>query len=579
MREEYQRRHQYVLVDEFQDTNKAQYQLVQHLAGELRNVFVVGDEDQSIYSWRGADFRNVLRFRSDFPEAQTFLLEQNYRSTQTILDAAQAVISRNAQRTAKTLWTDNDAGQKIELCEVYDEREEADYVVGEIQRLVTRGVCTFRDCAVMFRTNAQSRALEDTFVRQGLPYKLVGAARFYQRREVKDVLGYLRIAHNPDDDVSLGRIINVPRRGIGAKTVLQLTTWASSLGMPRVRALLYLAENGRDGTSLGKTPFAARARRSLVALGTLFSELRGALADRTLGELLQLTLDKTQYLDHIRDGSEEGEDRVNNVRELFSAVQRYEHLPLQVALPTFLEEAALATDVDQLNWESDASTLLTLHAAKGLEFDSVFIVGMEEGLCPLTRAEDDDDALEEERRLCYVGITRAMQRVYLVRTFRRTIYGRADVRDPSRFLGDIPSKLVEGNLTPPGRVGLSTSGRQSARSSTGATSSSRRDVISRRRAAVKRLRTAATVEASARRVDRARERQAQAAQSPAPHHVDPAPRKELEFRVGETVVHPVFGSGTVVTSVLSGDDEEVTVAFEGRGIKRLMASYAKLRKD
>ena len=334
VRRQYQERYLHLLVDEFQDTNKAQYELVRHLAGERRNVFVVGDEDQSIYSWRGADFRNVLRFRSDYPEARTFLLEQNYRSTQRILDAAQAVIAHNTQRTDKALWTDNATGRPVQTFEAYDEQEEAEYVVGEMQRLIAEGQTTPGECAVMFRTNAQSRALEDALVRHGIPYKLVGATRFYQRREIKDVMAYLRVIYNPDDEVSLLRILNVPRRGIGPRTIDELREWAISQGVSLGEALLRLGplEKEEQETAL---PFSSRSERLLLAVGRMFAHFAQALTeDHTLSDLLQLILNETGYLDYLQDGTEEGEDRAGNVRELFSAMERYQHMPLDTALPS-----------------------------------------------------------------------------------------------------------------------------------------------------------------------------------------------------------------------------------------------------
>ena len=416
VRERYQRRYQFILVDEFQDTNKAQYDLICHLAGESRNVFVVGDEDQSIYSWRGADFRNVLRFRADFPDAKVFLLEHNYRSTQTVLDAAQAVIARNTQRVHKKLWTDAKGGPPIHVFEAYDEREEAEYVVSEIERLMARGRLRAGDCAVMFRTNAQSRVLEDAFMRHGVPYRLVGGTRFYQRREIKDVLAYLRVIQNPDDEVSLTRIINVPPRGVGEKTLAQLSQWAASIGLPAGRALIHLAE-ADEQKERGAHPFAGRAAKMLAALGLALKQIIAAKGEQTLSDTLRQLIEQTGYIDYLRDGTEEGEDRANNVRELFAVTDGYGNMPPDAALAQFLEEVALVSDTDEIDAQADAVTLLTLHTAKGLEFEVVFIVGMEEGICPHSRSMDSPDAMEEERRLCYVGLTRAKRHLYLLRAF------------------------------------------------------------------------------------------------------------------------------------------------------------------
>lgn len=322
VRTRYQRRYPYILVDEFQDTNKAQYEIVRHLVAGRRNIFVVGDEDQSIYSWRGADFRNVMRFRSDFPDAHVVLLEQNYRSTKTILTVARTIISRNALRVDKALWTENESGPPVQLFEAYDEREEANYVASEVQRLVAQGACRYGDCAVMYRTNAQSRALEDALIHRGIPYQLVGAVRFYQRREIKDILAYLRLIENPDDEVSLLRIINVPARGIGAKTISELRAWAARERLSLGGALLRLAEMTSDGQT-GTLPFGAVSGARLTRFAQLLVALRQARAEKSLTELLQLLLERTAYLSTLRDGTEEGEERVSNVRELFTAVERY----------------------------------------------------------------------------------------------------------------------------------------------------------------------------------------------------------------------------------------------------------------
>jgi len=578
VRERYQKRYQYILVDEFQDTNKAQYELVRHLASEQRNVFVVGDEDQSIYSWRGADFRNVLRFRSDFPEARVFLLEQNYRSTQTILGAAQSVIAHNTQRTEKKLWTRNERGRPIRVFEAFDEREEAEFVVNEIERLVARGECRLADCAVMYRTNAQSRALEDAFMRHGVSYKLIGATRFYQRREIKDVLSYLRLIYNPDDEASFTRIINTPPRGIGEKTLAQLTFWAAGLGLSPGAAVRRLAQISRgevEEEEGEEAPLSERALKPLVAFAEMLREMDEARATLTLSELLKLVLDKTRYLDFLRDGTEEGEDRANNVRELFSVTDGFNNVPLETALPTFLEEVALVSDLDEVDLRADNVTLLTLHLAKGLEYQSVFIVGMEEGICPHSRSMDDPDAMEEERRLCYVGITRARAHLYLLRTFRRTLYGSSEVREASRFLLDIPTSLLDGGVAR-GGAALGRGGAPAKPMG----HERRRDLIAQRRASVQqaitRKRTASEPERPGRRpveqLTRAPSAEKLEEEKPA------RPPAEANFHTGESVIHAVFGPGTVISSQVIGDDEEVTVAFAGRGVKRLMASFAKLTR-
>jgi len=543
--EKYQSRYLFLMVDEFQDTNTAQYRLVKMLAGERRNLCVVADEDQSIYRFRGADYRNIRRFREDFPEHKLLLLERNYRSTQTILDAANAIIAVSPWRTPKRLHTDKGAGPLLTVFEAYNEGEEASYVVNEIARLTAQGRTTLGGCAVMYRTNAQSRALEDAFIFGNMPYKLVGATRFYARREIRDALAYLRLIHNPHDSVSLGRIINVPRRGIGARTTAALAQWANRMGVSQHEALLMLREEhgkkGREGNedtggaacagrqAASAIPFGTRARKQLLIFLESLEGWREARADLTVAQILDQVLEETAYEGWIRDGTEQGEDRWANLMELRTVAADYDPLPQETALTTFLEEVALVSEVDDLPEAADASTLLTLHSAKGLEFDVVFIVGMEEGILPHSRSFDDPEQMEEERRLCYVGITRARERLYLLHAFRRSRYGADDLNAPSRFLVDIPRRLVQGKGKSQG-------------------------LAAPRRTAT--WRPALKV-------------------SPAP---SPTPRSEPQLAIGQRVRHALFGEGTVIESKLTKDDEEVKVAFPGKGIKKLLASFAKLQK-
>jgi DNA helicase-2/ATP-dependent DNA helicase PcrA len=526
----YQQRYVHVLVDEFQDTDGAQYELVRLLTAERKNLFVVGDEDQSIYGWRGADFRNVRRFREDYPEAQVMLLEQNYRSTQKILEAARHVISLNTLRTEKTLWTKNDQGLPIHAFEAYDEQEEAEYIVNEVERLVAGGICHLRDCAVMYRTNAQSRVIEDAFVRHSLPYKLVGATRFYERREIKDVLAYLRLIHNPHDDVSLKRVLNVPPRGIGPRTRGTLEEWAAAHSVPVYTALQLLRETreeagaaqAADGEEAAHThpvpPFDKRSSRALLALLSLLDQWIAARSDSSVLELLEKVVADSEYEEYVRDGTDEGEERWENIQELRTVAQEYGGLSPDAALTTFLEAVALVSDVDNLREEVDAATLLTLHTAKGLEFDTVFIAGMEEGILPHSRSMEELEEMEEERRLCYVGMTRAKRRLYLIHTFRRTRFGTQAISEPSRFLRDVPSRLIKGR----------------------------------------------EARAPARR---------KAGREVAPRHTS------ASFAPGDRVRHPQFGEGIVVSSQARGGDEEVIIAFAGKaGIKRLMASFARLKR-
>jgi DNA helicase-2/ATP-dependent DNA helicase PcrA len=537
LRTKYQQRYRYILVDEFQDTNAVQYELVSQLAGAHHNLFAVGDEDQSIYAFRGANFYNVLRFEQGYPDTTKVLLEQNYRSTQTILDVANAVITPNTQRTAKTLFTRRDTGNSIVIHEAYDENEEGRWVVDTIKGAVERGIAP-GDCAIMYRINAQSRALEDAFVAEGMPYKLVGATRFYARREIKDLMAYLRVIHNPYDTVSLMRVINVPPRRIGAKSQGDLVNWATANGLPLYDALEWIAEDVTPGS--GSVNLSAAGRKALIQFYRLWKAWI-AVRDRiSVLELLDEVIEKSGYATYIRDGSEEGEERWENVLELRAVAAEYDHLPVEDALTLFLEEVALVSDVDNLD-ETDAPTLLTLHSAKGLEFGTVFIVGLNDGLLPHSRSFDDPDGLEEERRLFYVGVTRAKDHLYLSHTFRRTIFGNSDLGEPSRFLADIPARLK---------------GKADAMRERGAASP--RPVVQTEMSLGRSRRTAFARDGAASR------RSVGAAHAP--------------FRIGDQVRHPAFGEGTVIQVEPRGEDWDLTVAFKGRGIKTLALGFAHLEK-
>jgi DNA helicase-2/ATP-dependent DNA helicase PcrA len=431
---EYQSRYLYLLVDEFQDTNLAQYALAKKLAEEHRNICVVGDPDQSIYSWRYADLRNILNFEKDYPEAKVVVLEQNYRSTQTILAAAHQVISVNCKRKEKPLWTENEKGIPITAVKTYDEDEEARFIVSEIARLMSEDNASPSDFAVMYRTNAQSRAIEETFIRYGFPYQLVGALRFYERKEVKDVLAYLRVVHNPSDAISLTRIINVPGRGIGQRTVEELFQWTRGLGISLYHGLEKLTQQEPH-------PFPSRSAKSLVSFSNLLQELISASQNLKPTQLIDLAVERTGYRDYLL-GLEAGEERWENIRALRAAAEKYQHLPPNESLTAFLEGVALVSDVDNLNEKKKATTLITLHQAKGLEFPIVFIAGMEDGLLPHIKSFDDPGQFEEERRLCYVGMTRAKKCLYLTHTMWRSSV-RDSHRKPSPFLKDISPHLIK----------------------------------------------------------------------------------------------------------------------------------------
>ena len=531
----YQERYQHLLVDEFQDTNTVQYAMLKLLSAKRRNIFAVGDEDQSIYKWRGADFRNIQRFREDNGRVTEIVLEQNYRSTQTILDAARGVIDKNTHRTRKNLFTDRSGGAALSIYEAYNQDDEAQYVVETIQQMIRAKEHTLADFAVFYRTNAQSRAIEDAFVRSGLPYRLVGGTRFYSRREVKDVLAYLRLVHNPHDAVSLARVINVPARGIGAKTIEALDAAARQKKQTLYQLISEL--NSPNATNVvGLTP---KARQALVGFAQAIDRwIDSVQRGQNVAELIDLILKDSGYRQYVDDGTEEGKERLDNVKELRNVAADYTRLVGDDPLAEFLEDVALVADVDSLADQTDAPVLMTLHAAKGLEFPVVFITGLEDGLLPHSRALEDPAEMAEERRLCYVGITRAKDRVFLTYAFRRTMWGSSDVSIPSRFLNDIPKQLITGKGSYAG---------------------------------VK------PKEAAAIRVsvwDAPRATSAPRSAPPPP----PAPTRQPSFRAGQRVKHATFGEGIVIETRIERNDEEVTVAFKKAGIKRLLASFANLQK-
>jgi len=539
----YQERYLHVMVDEFQDTNMAQYELVKLLVGRHRNLFVVADEDQSIYSWRGADYRNVLRFRDDFPEHRLILLEQNYRSTSIILDAAKHIIRKNQHRVDKDLFTERGEGVKIEVIETYDEQDEARLVVGEIARLEAETNISSGNCAVMYRTNAQSRVLEEEFIRRGMKYRLVRGTRFYERKEVKDVIAYLRLVHNPYDSVSMARVINTPARGIGAKTITELDRWAFKLEIPVFGALLQLQKEAGGADLPLPSPFGIRARQALLSFTDLLTTLISDREKLTLPELFDLTIARSGYRDFVRDGTREGDDRWENLLELRGVAQEYASVDPAEALSLFLEDVALVSDVDGLADDERGPALLTLHAAKGLEFPVVFIVGLDEGLFPHNRSMDDMDDMEEERRLCYVGVTRAMDRLYLLHTFRRTMFGTNELSVPSRFLADIPHDLMKSQPPP----------------------------------ASERIHTRQAVPFGSQ-PPHSVSRHSGANRSSNRGTVDPLSSAPIQFHIGDTVVHGKFGEGVVIESHVVDGDQEVEVAFPDQGIKKLSVSFAPLKK-
>ena len=522
--EKYASRYVHLLIDEFQDTNIAQYTLAKQLASRNHNICVVGDPDQSIYSWRFADIRNILSFEKDYPDAKVVFLEQNYRSTQTILEAAHYVISANQRRKEKSLWTKNELGTPITMAEAYNEQEEAQLVVREVERLTGHERYQMGDIAVMYRTNAQSRVVEEAFLRYGIPYRLVGGTRFYERREVKDIIAYLRLIHNPYDSISLMRVINVPNRGIGQRTSDGLVRWARELGVPPYTALQMVAGRDEPGPETPKNDFSPRVVHSLTNFLVLLNDLVDRVHELDVVQMINAVAEKTGYKDFILDSDDRGQERWENVLELRSVAAEYRDLPPEEGLSTLLEGIALVSDTDDLNQKATAVTLITLHQAKGLEFPVVFIVGMEEGLLPHRRSLDDPDQMEEERRLCYVGMTRARERLNLLRAFRRTLMGASAVNRPSRFLNAIPSGLIS------------------------SFSISSRGIESR----------------------------------PDDQWWSPPQQKEpgeAALEAGDQVRHASFGEGIVVSCKPSDTDQLVTVAFKGSvGVKKLLLSYAPLEK-
>jgi len=598
--EQYQQRFRHVLVDEYQDVNLAQYLLVSKLAAAHRNITVVGDDSQAIYGWRGADVRYILQFEADFPEARVVRLEQNYRSTKTILAAAQAVEAGLRERHRKHLWTENPQGGPILLYHAADEYDEAMFVAREIDRLVSSEGCRYRDVAVLYRMNAQSRALEEALVKRRIPYQLVGGTRFYERREVKDLIAYLRLINNPADGVSLGRIVNVPPRGIGERTLDELRAWASQLGIPVAYALRRLQQGEDEREPPGEAgrvaaPFSGRARSQLLAFARLLDELATLSQQVGLLELFDQLIARTGYKEYLA-ADKAGEERWENVMELRSVVSHYAALEPGAGLRAFLEEVALMTDIDTLRDAVDAVTLLTLHAAKGLEFPAVFITGMEEGIFPHSRAETEPE-LDEERRLCYVGFTRAMQRLYLLWCERRTVFGLPRPSEPSRFLLDLPLERVQqvggrglaaaglaAGLWPGGAVrawsgtgtmlgrGREAGGGQPSRApapgtGTGTPLGYRREGAS----------------AAARPVSRRFEAPAPPGSREAPRTGlaggpgagSPAAQPEPRFRPGDRVRHTHFGTGVVLESTVTRrGEEEVLVRFDTAGIRLLLGTQA-----
>jgi DNA helicase-2/ATP-dependent DNA helicase PcrA len=548
----YRNRYRWLLVDEYQDTNPIQYRLVRLLAGETGNLCVVGDDDQSIYRWRGADIRNILDFERDFPDVAVVKLEQNYRSTRTILDAAGAVVARNRGRKGKTLWTDNPDGDRIVYRRLDSEREEARLICTEIEQH-TRNGGSLRDAAVFYRTNAQSRVVEDALVQAAVPYHVVGGVRFYARLEVKDILAYLKIIGNPADEISFKRIINVPLRGIGHATVDRISELAATRGITFAEALT-LAATGNY--------LAAGTRGKIADFVGMIEKFRELAMKLPLSEVTETILEVTGYEAKLKlERTEEAEDRLSNLRELLTAMEEFERNNEERTLSAFLERVALVSDIERDGTGKESVTLMTLHSAKGLEFPLVFMVGMEEKLFPHVRSLNDPEQMEEERRLCYVGMTRARERLFLLNARRRHIFGQEQLNPPCRFIADIPAELLdEEEAYQTGfSFGSGSYGGYGGRKTEASATPNRHP----QEPELSRHNLAAIFDEGA--VDTVTE-------------VEVVPEEQDGVWLGMKVRHAKFGAGTVRKIEGKGDDQKVIVWFSSVGPKKLLVRFAGLER-
>ena len=528
VREKYQERFQYVLVDEYQDTNHAQYALTKILAAQWRNICVVGDADQSIYAWRGADIRNIIDFTRDYPDAASIKLEQNYRSTKTILNAANAVIDNNESRPRKTLWTENPSGNKVIHYQAQTEHDEADYIAGAIYNRHEISHEPYGDMAILIRTNAQSRVLEEKLMRYAIPYTMVGGTKFYDRKEIKDVLAYLRLLYNPEDSLSLTRIINVPKRNIGATTMEKVAAYAEGEGISLFEAL----------SSPDASPVTKRAQTSLENFAAMIFDLLNDIDGMDVLSLIEKVIKDTGYgemLDKDAEHDPQGESRKENVGEFLSVAKDYMDSNPDGNLQDFLENVALVSDVDDFESSDSKVTLMTLHSAKGLEFPVVFLAGLDEGLFPHSRTLMDPEQIEEERRLAYVGITRAERQLYVTNAITRTMYGRVSAYMPSRFLGEIPPELVEEYR------------RKSAMPQSRMTS-----IPGQQRVSILSKPVATSL--------------------PKKHAVTDS------FAKGDKVRHKIWGIGTVLDVIGDGPNMQMKIQFPTKGVRQVVVKYAPLEK-
>ena len=536
--EYYQERFKYIMVDEYQDTNTAQFKFISLLAQRYQNLCVVGDDDQSIYKFRGANIGNILGFEHVFPDARVIRLEQNYRSTKNILNAANQVIANNTERKAKTLWTENEEGSKVHFRQFLNAYEEAEYVAGEIGKLKRNGLGNYRDCAILYRTNAQSRIFEEKFIAANIPYKLVGGVNFYARKEIKDLLCYLKTIDNARDDLAVQRIINVPKRGIGATTLGRVQDYADNMGISLYEALRVAEEVPSIGRSLSK----------IDGFVTFIQMLKSKADVLTVEEILQEVIDSTGYVAELEaEDTEESRARIENIDELISKTVAYQEAMEEQNQPAtlsgFLEEVALVADIDTVDPDQDYVLLMTLHSAKGLEFPKVFMVGMEDGIFPshMTISYGNDGEMEEERRLCYVGITRAMKDLTLTCAQQRMIRGETQYNRVSRFVREIPRELVDLGHT-----------------------------IQEKKPKVEELIPTPAKYSKMKEILQGRNYK--------PREFKVTKANSLDYEVGDTVRHIKFGVGIVKEIVEGGRDYEVTVEFDKVGVKKMFASFAKLKK-
>ena len=565
VRVKYQNRFKYILVDEYQDTNGAQYQLTKILAAKHHNLCVVGDADQSIYGWRGADIRNIMDFEQDYPEARTIKLEQNYRSTKNILAAANAVIEHNINRKKKELWTENTTGEKITVYEAGDERDEAQFIATTVMKQKTIFNASYGDIAILYRTNAQSRVVEETFMRSGIPYTMVGGLKFYDRKEIKDILAYLRVIYNPLDTVSLMRIINVPKRGLGAASLGKIAAYADANGLTVFDVI-------SSPDTLDAIPgITARTKKPLEMFATFIFKYMGYQANMHIDDLIEKVLEESGYLRELKEENKpENESRIENLKEFIGVARDFEKSEENPTLENFLATLSLVSDIDNAELEDDRVTLMTLHAAKGLEFPTVFMIGMEEGLFPHSRTLMDENEIEEERRTCYVGITRAERKLYLTCARQRTIYGKTSPAVRSRFLGEIPEEYTESLIPRANSYGFANANHYGPQQRSG--------TMTFRPSASQMGRNPAPFTDKAKSAFEVLNSMQKRSVNVQPQTGVIRPDTSVEWKVGDKARHGKWGVGTVVSVKGEGEEVELKIAFPGQGVKGLMQKYAPISK-